>query len=450
MFSNRNRAILLSSIIIIFCLMGCVVKRPRIVEDDLIRVGQPVIPLNIIEKRITDNQEMLEKYDIPEEQKEIALSLVDIYRKLRTMNTENTKGPEYRAIIKDLFDSIGILEKKYLHVFDISDLESRRAIISDYSLMKKKIFENYLIGNYNGVISQCSDFERKYGKESLTEEISLILALSLAQENMVQEALSIGEQIITSMQLSHDSILLTANIVKWELERGNRQDALNYFEKLLDDINEKNALFKKTENLISEYESSDDLDTLKDLYLTESDRSKDGAAEAKLTRVEKLIKEENFAEARLLLLRWRLRAEEGPEVELIEQALKSVEAAEESLKQEDSNDKIKLDEARDLLGNEKYEDALELLESIENEALASEVNQLREKAIEKLINRKRLEAAVLFSKAKESDDINTKRTFLITSQKILENLIESYPDSILAERLRSHLDKVNDELNNLP
>lgn len=450
MFSNRNRAILLSSIIIIFCLMGCVVKRPRIVEDDLIRVGQPVIPLNIIEKRITDNQEMLEKYDIPEEQKEIALSLVDIYRKLRTMNTENTKGPEYRAIIKDLFDSIGILEKKYLHVFDISDLESRRSIISDYSLMKKKIFENYLIGNYNGVISQCSDFERKYGKESLTEEISLILALSLAQENMVQEALSIGEQIITSMQLSHDSILLTANIVKWELERGNRQDALNYFEKLLDDINEKNALFKKTENLISEYESSDDLDTLKDLYLTESDRSKDGAAEAKLTRVEKLIKEENFAEARLLLLRWRLRAEEGPEVELIEQALKSVEAAEESLKQEDSNDKIKLDEARDLLGNEKYEDALELLESIENEALASEVNQLREKAIEKLINRKRLEAAVLFSKAKESDDINTKRTFLITSQKILENLIESYPDSILAERLRSHLDKVNDELNNLP
>ena len=97
-------------------------------------------------------------------------------------------------------------------------------IIEDYLQAKNKISENYLSGNYNGVIDQCAELESIYGKESLTPEISLFLALSLAQKNKVQEALSIGKKIIKGMELNPDLILLAANLIDWELEIGNREN----------------------------------------------------------------------------------------------------------------------------------------------------------------------------------------------------------------------------------
>ena len=442
--------ILLLTLIIALCFQGCIVKKKaEIVRDSLDVEKKSLIPSDIIEKRIKKNRDLFGNEDIPEDKKELALSLIEIYNRIRILDPDNAGGPEYREVIKDLFEKIGIMEKNYLHLFDSSDLEIKHSIVDDYLQMKNEISENYLSGNYNGVITQCAELESKYGNESLTPEISLFLALSLAQENMAQEALSIGKRIIKGMELNPDLILLTANIIEWELESGSRENALGYFEKLLDNINEKNALFKKTERLLSNDEDND-LDKLSDRPISETYQSVDGVAELNLKRVEELISEENFAEARLLLLRWRMRAEEGPEMGLIEQALRSVDAAEESLKKEDSIDKIKLDEAKDLIENERYKDALELLESIDNELLDLEVKKIRETAVEKLINKKRLEAAVLFRRAKENSNTDNKNTLLLSSKQILENLIEKYPDSSLIEKLKGNLGKVNEEIDNLP
>ncbi len=451
MFSNKNRIIFSLSITAVLCFQGCAFERkPQVVRDEIDSASRTVIPSDIIDERIAGVREVLKKDAVPEEKKEIALSLIDMYSRLQSFDANNAEESEYTAIIKGLFDNLGMVEKNYFYTLDDSDREARRSIMSDYIEIEDKISENYLIGNYKGVISQCAEFETEYGRESLTPEIGLFFALSLAREDMVLEALSIGKETIKNMELNADSILLLANIIKWELEIGNRDDALGYFEKLLDTMNEKNALFKKTEKLFSEDENSVDLSVLPDSDLYGTYRPENAAAEAKLKRVEKLIEEENFSEARLLLLRWRLRAEEGPEVELIEHALKSVEAAEEKLKKEDTTDKIKLDDARELIESEKYKEAIKVLESINNEALEPEVDKEMKKAVEKLINKKRLEAAVLFRKAKESSDTGSKKTLLLSSKRILEDLIETYPESNLVEKLRNHLSKVNDDLENLP
>ncbi|MFC1495431.1 tol-pal system YbgF family protein [Thermodesulfobacteriota bacterium] len=442
--------ILLLILITGLCFQGCVIKRKtETVRDSLDAEKKTLIPSDIIEKRIKKNLDLFGKEGIPEDKKELALSLIEIYNKMRILDPDNTGGPESREVIKGLFEKIGLMEKNYLYLFDSSDLEIKRSIIDDYLHLKQKISENYLIGNYNDVITQCAELESKYGNESLTPEISLFLALSLAQENMAQEALSIGKRIIKGMELNPDLILLTANVIEWELESGSRKNALGYFEKLLDNINEKNALFKKTENLLSKDEDND-LDKLSDRPISETYQSVDGVAEANLKRVEKLISEGNFAEARLLLLRWRMRAEEGPEMGLIEQALKSVDAAEDSLKKGDSIDKIKLNEARNLLDNEKYEDAINMLESIKNEDLDPEINKVKKIAVEKLINKKALEAGNLFQKGLKSNNIENKRAFFRTSKAILEQLIETYPGSALIEKLKGHLGKVTDELEKLP
>jgi outer membrane protein assembly factor BamD (BamD/ComL family) len=109
-----------------------------------------------------------------------------------------------------------------------------------------------------------------------------------------------------------------------------------------------------------------------------------------------------------------------------------------------------LKKARELIESEKFEEAISELESLEvNQDNSREVRELKEQAIEGLINRERNRAAKIFLAAKNTSDPRKKEEYLKSCYDILNNLLEKYPSSPLREKLKSHIKKVSEELDRL-
>ena len=75
---------------------------------------------------------------------------------------------------------------------------------------------------------------------------------------------------------------------------------------------------------------------------------------------------------------------------------------------------------------------------------------LKNRAVESLINLERNRAAGLFLEAKKTNDPKKKRELLETSYKILKTLLVDYPQSPLAPKLTSHINIVQGEIEKLP
>jgi len=173
-----------------------------------------------------------------------------------------------------------------------------------------------------------------------------------------------------------------------------------------------------------------------------------------LREVDKLIQEHAFAKAKLLLVKHMIKTEEGPELETIDQAFKTVELAEERFRNQESkavsHERETLTDAKKLIEAEDFEEAIKKLEALKTDKVtASETRDLKNLVIEKLINRERNKAAKYFLLAKKASTPSKKEEFLLSSYKILKTLIEKYPSSKLINKLEDHLIKVRKELQKL-
>ena len=235
------------------------------------------------------------------------------------------------------------------------------------------------------------------------------------------------------------------------MKTGDTEDAKGLYEKLVDNINERYRTYQKVGNLLSEHQGDNSIvdESVKE-KMTGINPEKKIEIKQLLDNVEKLISQKDFSGARLQLFRWRLKAEEGPEVDLIEQALKSVDKAEEQFNNQNNNDRLVIDDAKKLIEQEKFDEALNLLEPLVAKGGNYEAEKLKKQAIEELINREILNAAKLKLAAKNESDIQKKRALLVSSKAILSNLIEKYPSSPQINKLKSYSLKIDDELTQLP
>ncbi|MEE9611246.1 MAG: hypothetical protein V3W19_08340 [Desulfatiglandales bacterium] len=173
-----------------------------------------------------------------------------------------------------------------------------------------------------------------------------------------------------------------------------------------------------------------------------------------LRRVDELIQEHEFKEAKLRLIRERLRVQDISELETIDRALKTVEMAEQGFEKEKNSklthEKETIELARKLIEEEHFEEAIWKLEELKGEQdMAAEIKALKDLAIEKSINQERNRAAKLFLKARKTTDQTKKEEFLLSSYEILKALIEKYPSSNLVAKLNAHMGKVREELGKL-
>ena len=139
------------------------------------------------------------------------------------------------------------------------------------------------------------------------------------------------------------------------------------------------------------------------------------------------------------------------EIETIDQALKTVDLAEERY-QKDRNSKLSheeetLEATRKLIEEENFEQAIAKLEELrDNQDINVETRELKDLTIEKFINRERNKAAKIFLMAKRTTDPAKKAELLLSSYKILKALIKKYPSSNLIQKLNDHSKKVREEL----
>jgi outer membrane protein assembly factor BamD (BamD/ComL family) len=140
-------------------------------------------------------------------------------------------------------------------------------------------------------------------------------------------------------------------------------------------------------------------------------------------------------------------------LKIIDQALKRLEGAQEEYLEETismiSEKKEAVQIARRFLDEEKYEQAISSLDALSEREESHEIKELREQAVESLINRERNRAAKIFLTARRTQDPEKKEEYLRSSFNILKALIEKYPSSPLINKVKSHLEKVEEELEKL-
>lgn len=437
-------------LILLLTFSGCVAI-PKRTEKKIVELyALPDLSSEKLDQKMESINNYLKNNNISDDQKKTAISLLQTYEKIKELNKGNGTREDYIRSIQILYNSLGIFEERYLFGNGTLDQGIEKGIINEYSSLKKEIFEDYLADNVHGVISKCRELESRYGKVALTPDIGLMLVDSLSRNSMTKEALPTAKAIYNEMESMPDMVNLLTDIIDMEIKVGNTREAQFFFEKLVDHINDKNNTFRNAENVIAKTkENKPTLDTSIEKKISDIKPEKAVQVEQKLKNVKKLLSQNDFEGARLILLRWRLSAEEGPEIDMIEEALKSVDIAEEKNNISSNKDINTLDDAKRKIEDEKYEEAIRILTPLTTEGSNFEAEKLKNLAIDKHINSKRLEAAKLFMSANEEKNIQKKKELLLSSKTILENLINNYPGTPLLEKLNSYIKKINMELDQI-
>lgn len=450
MKNNIRVIILFISILPLLLITGCVSSKTKPEKTTIQDYRPPALSNEVIDRRIDEIKKLLNENSLSDDRKETGLSIIKAYDKLKSLNSSNIAEKEYRKLVQLLFNTLVEVETQYFYGgIVVSGEAAEEIIIENYSELKKQIHRNYYAGDFKGVISGCEELMVRFGKSGLTPDVGIMLVEALFKNNMTADALSIARSLLGVVESKPDLIRLLADAIELELKAGNIENAKRLYEKLADNINERNSLYQKIRDLLSGYQ---DGGTIVDKSLKEKISEIDPELKILLDQlmenVNKFLSQKDFSGARLELVRRRLRAEEGPELEMIEQLMKSVDKAEEQFNRQTSNDKLIIEDARRLIEEEKFEDALDILKPIIVEEGNYEAEKIKKEAIEKLIIRDKLNAVKLRMAAKKESDLKKKRELLLKAKIMLKNLIDKYPASPLLKK--SHILKIDEELMQLP
>jgi len=441
---------------------GCipVPERRVVVTPEPPVVPAPLFPADLLEEKIGFLSKILEKEDLTEKDREIASSLLDTYKSVKSISAGAFKEAEYQKVVRALLNNLNVLDEIYFSKQEERAKDYSRSI-SLFAAKRKEIREAYTLGDFKGVINHCLELKAVLGPDALTAEISLMLALSLAKEGMLTEAKSIIEGIVPELDTSPDLNCLRASIAELQLRLGEREKAIQVYKKLIDALHEQEVVLQALNKRISrvavegqEIEAPPGLEARaqaqSDYELT---TQTEGNADQILYEVEQLVRERKFGEAwdLLVLKKGTVSSETG--LKIIDQALKRLERAQEEYLEETismiSEKKEAVQMARKFLDEEKYEQAISSLDTLSEREESHEIKELREQAVESLINRERNRAAKIFLTARRTQDPEKKEEYLRSSYNILKDLIEKYPSSPLINKVKSHLEKVEEELEKL-
>ncbi len=445
---------------------GCipVPERRVVVTPEPSVVPAPLFPADLLEEKIGFLSKILKKEDLTEKDREIASSLLDTYKSVKSISTGAFKEAEYQKVVRALLNNLNVLDEIYFSKQEERTKDYSRSI-SLFAAKKKEIQEVYALGDSKGVINHCLELKAVLGPDALTAEISLMFALSLAKVGMLTEAKSIIEGIVPELDTSPDLNYLRAGIAELQLRLGEREKAIQVCKKLTDTLNQQESVLQALNKRISRAQVEDrEIDApppfrtgLEAHAQAQSDyeltTQPEGNADQILYEVEQLIRARKFGEAwdLLVLKRGTVSSETG--LKIIDQALKRLERAQEEYLEETismiSEKKEAVQMARKFLDEEKYEQAISSLDTLSEREESYEIKELREQAVESLINRERNRAAKIFLTARRTQDPEKKEGYLRSSYNILNALIEKYPSSPLINKVKSHLEKVEEELEKL-
>jgi hypothetical protein len=408
-----------------------------------------------VRKRITALEDFLaQESPIQEEQARAARELLNGYRRiLGALKTSSGDAiQDEQRISALLFERLVALEERYFQEKP-ADFPSPGAL-RILSREKDRIRDAYLSGDHEGVVLACRRLEERYGAGTLSAEMGLLFAASLAETGEVSEAIRVGERILPELQGRPGRVDLHNRLVAWYLESGRPDQAREHYERLVDAVYEDRRILDRADTRLKSAHAA----PARQEPATTSPESPEGSSsevlDELLRRVDALVAQKAFSRAKLLLIRHRLRTPEGPQTEAIDGAMDRLEREEqafETAKRLEGQDSTPLEQSLEqvhlLLESEKYEEAFQQLDQMEPpEGLSPELQALRDRAVSGIIGKKRNEAARAFLMAKNSSDPDLKKEHLRTAYNLLKTLVDRFPTSPLLPKVQSNLDTVRSEM----
>ena len=466
MEKNSGHAWFIGGVLFLVSLTGAC--QPALQKE---RVGQgrdlsPPSSLSVeaLDSRILYLNRLLETQELSKEDRELAQDLLATYRGLKTASESGSLRQNYAPMIHILLRNLEQMEDRYFTARkgkdDILSPEGVRQI----ALKRKQIIQAFSEGNDQAVIDGILEMEKVVGPECLTPDLSLLFALSLGRKGTYTTALNVGEEVGRQLEGKPDLLQLRAQMIDWQLALGNEKGAKETYERLKSKVAEREALLKGLEQKLTAegFKGSlpESASGKEDLMKADAERE----VRDSLAAADELVQKGDFGRAKFVLLQQRIRLEEGPEAALIDQALKNVEAAEEKAQQQGKTEMTSTEPAKDLqkdlqqdmqrqdslraafalIRDEKYEEALLKLDGLPPSD--PEVKELKNTAIERIINRERNKAAKLFLAARNAKDPAKKEEMLNSSYAILRAVAEKYPSSPLIPKVQDHINQVTKEL----
>jgi hypothetical protein len=129
---------------------------------------------DLIDKRIRSLNNMIEKEDLSERDKEIASRLLEAYTSLREASQRSSwissgylTEEEYSGLINALFHGINLIEEDYFFQ-EQGRFHGYSGPMSLFANKRKELLDAYLSGDFKGVIDHCLELERVLGENALT------------------------------------------------------------------------------------------------------------------------------------------------------------------------------------------------------------------------------------------------------------------------------------------
>jgi hypothetical protein len=416
----------------------------------------PLLSTHTIDKKISFLEGIVANKNLSKGNKIIAADLLATYKLTKKLAPARLTRKEYQSLIRSLFKSLSLVDERYFE--EKKPTLDYSSAVTLFVSKRDEIIDFYLQGNSKAVIKRSLALKEIFGPDALTTEIGLLFALSLAKEGELKQAIEIGEKIARELDQLPDIIQLRSRIAQWQLKLGRKEKALHTYAKLTDNQDESMALIQDLNRQISramKYDKSDISGSPgpgpgPDVNVGQGEYSTDQLLE----KVSALVQKHEYREARILLLKKRIKMEEGPESEIIDRELAGIEQRadefEEQKRVRDAYLKQTFDAAKRLIEEEKFDEAVNRLDEIKDaQGLNAESTALRERAVENHINRERNRAAEIFLAAKKTKNPSKKKELLKSSYEILNTLIDKYPSSPLNQKLKSHLSIVKNEIDRL-
>jgi len=419
-----------------------------------------LFPSGILDQKVALLEDRLEDKDISEKDKALASKLLTTYKTLKKLSAYDLTEKEYREVIQRLFENLTLLDEN-LMVKEKTGAKDIVKAMMDFSKKRREILDSYLTEDYRGVINRSMALKSISGSDALTREIGLVYALSLAKEGLVEEAVSVGEGVVNQSEATPGLTDLRIKMAEWKLRLGQQERASSIYTGLKDKADKNETALALLHKKILAGKSP----VTRAPVMTEKEGVPGGAAvqmQQLFQKVDRLIQEQKFEKARELLSfrRSELLLEIAPvrAIETVDRALKEVDLAEEGHLQEkisklskDFRKRETMELAMKLLEEEKFEEAISTLDSLDSEQKESPgAKRLNALAVEMLINRERNRAAKIFLQAKKTHDPTKKKEYLLSSYNILKVIVDKYPSSPLILKVKSHIEVVRKELDKLP
>lgn len=444
-----KKIIMFALLVFVAAALGCMpgTQKHIVVGPGSDVITAPFVEEDLIDKKIRFLESVLKQEKIPDTDREIASDLLDSYRLLKKASSGDCSREEYDSLVQALFRGLSALDEKYFSK-QHGMAQGYSKSVSDFVNKRNKALDAYMAGDFKGTMDQCLELKSVFGADALTPEVATLFALSMGREGLMKEAINIGEGIVNKLEDNPDIFYLRSKISEWYLKTGQQKKAIAVYEKLTDTLDEKQAMLQSLSEKITDTDKAQRLSRHKGLGLAGI------PMDEFLRKADELIQENQFAEAWDLLTLKKSQVSSGPESEEIDRVIRKLELAEEEYIEQKismiSRERQTLKLARNLVEEERFEDALLSLDSLgTHQEFNREITELKDQAIEGIINRERNRAANMFLKAKKTHDPVKKEKYLRTSYNMLKSLIDKYPLSPMHQKLKSHIKRVEEELNRL-